>query len=446
MVTKIKICKNTDFKKWNNFVENSPYGDVLQFWQWGELKKSEGFRPFRIAVITEENGQEKWLLAAQILLKKVSFLGNHAYIPSGPIFYEKNDLKIGLEKLKEFLTLNNKAYNFLCLEIEPKIGDLVDSGEQILQQNPNLKPFVDKEILEIIKKTGFTKTNRNIQPKFKLYYDLEHSEEELLNQCQKTTRYNIKLAAKKQVEVKEYLANDPQIPTKIQSFYDLFSKVQAKTKNTSIKPISSFQKMFDFFKFELKEFASEIDSQIDSQKKKNLQKPKEKIHQSIISEKNFEKPKLIFRDGVVVKTHPTKPAEIVQTFDELKKPFGHISLFEASYQDEIAAMNISFRTKFWASSFYASSNPKHLETKAAYLLRWDSIIQAKRFGSKVYDFWGIIPNKKDQKGYSDHKLGFGGVRIDNVGILSLPLNGFRYQIWRFGITLKTFLKKILKRN
>jgi lipid II:glycine glycyltransferase (peptidoglycan interpeptide bridge formation enzyme) len=441
MAIKVKICTNSDLIEWNTFASNCPYGDVLQFWQWGELKKTEGWRPFRIAIVEQKNEVEKWLLAAQILLKPVKFLGNYAYVPHGPIFYEKSDLELGLPKLRDFLILNNKMYSFLCLEIEPKIGVLVneekeeDFEQKTLRQNPNIKPLVDREVIQIFAKAGYKITNRNIQPIYKLYYDLEQSEDQLMSQCQKNTRYNIKLAQKKDVKVQEFLGKNTNIDIKLKVFYDLISKTQ-KQKNTYLKrSFSSFQQMFNFFSLnstQKNEPKSKVEN-IDSKP----QNPKNSI--SILEIKNSNS-KVIFRDGVIIKktSEVQKPEKTLENLNKLKNSNSNISLFEASYNEEIIAMNVSFRTNFWSSTFYASSSQKHPDIKAPYLLQWNSILQAKKYGSKIYDFWGIFPNKKN---YNDNKISFGGVRVDNIGILSLELNPIKFKIWNFGMYLKTFFKK-----
>jgi lipid II:glycine glycyltransferase (peptidoglycan interpeptide bridge formation enzyme) len=437
MAIKVKICTNSDLIEWNTFASNSPYGDILQFWQWGELKKLEGWRPFRVAIIEQKGKNERWLLAAQILLKPVRFLGNYAYIPNGPIFYQKSDLEMGLPKLRDFLILNNKMYSFLCLEIEPKIGVLVNEEKEqnfeqkILQQNPNIKPLVDKEVIQIFAKAGYKITDRNIQPIYKLYYDLEQSEDQLMSQCQKTTRYNIKLAQKKDVKVREFLGKNIDIDLKLKTFYDLILRTQRQKNIYLNKSLSNFQKMFSFFS------VNSTQTNKTKEESQNISTKFKNPVPSILETKNSNS-KVIFRDGVIVKkTSETKKLhKIPESLNKLKISNSNISLFEASYNDETIAMNISFRTNFWSSTFYASSNDKYPDIKAPYLLQWNSVLQAKEYGSKIYDFWGINPNKEN---YSDNKISFGGVRVDNIGILSLELNPIKFKIWNFGIYLKTLI-------
>lgn len=360
---KVKILDSQDEKAWNRFVDFSPWGDILQMWQWGELKKTQGWKPLRIGVIRDGF----LILTAQILMKPVPFLGNYAHVPHGPVFHSKSDLEAALPYFVEFITRIGKTYDFAVVEIEPKIGKLVED------QNSDLKPesqgslshYFDPEIIEIFKKNKFILTERNVEPIHKLYYDLNESEEILLSHCQKNTRYNIKLAEKKGVVIKEYLPDSPEIKEKLTEFFELVKITQERAKGYPVRDLKTYLKLFELF----------------------------------------------------------------QGTD-------HLSLFEASFEGETIVMNISQRNKYWSSSFYAGSNRKHTNVKAPYLIRWRSIQRAKSYGSKSYDFWGIVPGGK-HAGYSDHKLSFGGTRIDNYGLLALPINPIKYELWDFAIWART---------
>lgn|GEM_PF-1405873 len=360
---KVKILDNQDEQAWNRFVDFSPWGDILQMWQWGELKKTQGWKPLRIGVIRDGF----LILTAQILMKPVPFLGNYAHVPHGPVFHSKADLEVALPYFVEFISRIGKTYDFAVVEIEPKIGKLAEAENSEFDSKlvNNLSHYFDPEIIEIFTKNKFIITNRNVEPVHKLYYDLGNSEEKLLSQCQKNTRYNIKLAEKKGVVVKEYLPDSPEIKQKLSEFFELVKITQERAKGYPVRDLKTYIKLFELF-----------------------------------------------------------------------KGTDHLSLFEASFEGEIIVMNISQRNKFWSSSFYAGSNRKHTNVKAPYLLRWKAIQRAKEHGSKTYDFWGIVPGGK-HAGYSDHKLSFGGTRIDNYGLLALPINPIKYELWDLAIWIRT---------
>ncbi len=359
-----------DFDEWNNFVSNSKWGDILQFSYWANVKSKYGWK---IRYISSDDMRVRSI----VFIKKVPIFGNILYVPHGPIFHDVSDLKssIGnwLKKVSDFAY----SINAFCLDIEPKIGDLVLSHEldDVHKKNlDGLKHFYNKDILEVFLQNGFKLTNRNTQPKYKLLYNLRLSEDELLALMHKNTRYNIRYAKRKGVVVKKYDFDSDEIKVKIEKFYELLKITQKRTGGYPIRPKSFF---FDLY-FEFKN-------------SKNL------------------------------------------------------ALFEASFDGDVIAMNISERTDNWSSSFYAGSNRLHPKVKAMYLLRWKSILWAKSFGSTVYDFWGIIPNSKQHKGYSDHKLSFKGARIDHVGILQYMFDEKKAKAFNTLIPLRSKLAQMRRK-
>lgn len=351
----IKVFNEDSKNLWDDFINNSYGGDILQFWGWGETKKDQGWKPLRLGVVDENNNL---VFAAQCLIKKAGFLGNYIYIPHGPVFKNIKDLKDSLPFFVDYLKSKSKELDIFGIEIEPRFGKLAQEEIDPSRVTENIKPLIDPEILTTFINNKFFISGRNMQPVYKIYYDLSLPDEKLFSMMKKNTRYNIGLAERKGVNIEKIQSDDMQIPDKISKFYSLMLETQKRAKGYPIRPKSTFDKLMDAFK------GSE-----------------------------------------------------------------NIALFEASYGDDLIATNISQRTKYWSSSFYAASNRLHSEKKAMYLLRWKSIQWAKEYGSKLYDFWGIIPDSKQHQGYSDTKLSFGGVRINNYGILVLPFNRYRYFIW-----------------
>ena len=369
MALGIKFFEQSEKEKWNSFVGDSIYGDILQFWQWGEAKSIEGWQPLYIGVVDDVD--EKILLTSLALVKKASILGNYFYVGHGPVFKDKQDLKRALPIWKAGILEYAKKNNIFLIEIEPKIGYVPEEDLSNPIISKNLQYFVDPAIFKAFDNNGFTKTKRNTQPKYKLYYDLENSEEQLLALMKKNTRYNVRLAERKGVEFIEHKLEDPEIDKILEKFYSMLLETQERAHGYPIRPISFFKKLINSF-----------------------------------------------------------------------KGTDNICFMETKYQGEVIAINISQRTKSWASSFYAASNRLYTEVKAPYLLRWRSVLSAKQYGSKVYDFWGIIPNSSQHKGYSENKLSFGGARIDTYGLLALPINGIKYYIWDIAIRLRSRLRSL----
>lgn len=352
MDLQFKEFSTTEDINWNNIIDSTPYSTILQFWQWGELKKSEGWQPHRVALL--DNNEIK--IAAQVLLKPAPLLGNYLYVPYGPVFNSTEDLE---KYLLEFLTgLRSfaKEKNCFVIEFDPLLGELIEETDKPAPEV--LLPYIDKDVKNILLNNGFQISTRNFQPKHKLFYDLTKTEEELLMLMKKNTRYNVRLADKKGVKINSYEMENEKMKEKIEDYYNLLLETRERARGYPVRPKSTFTTLLSVFKNK----------------------------------------------------------------DNLK-------YFEAVFENDLISANISEFTAYWSSSFYGASNRLHPETKASYLLRWKSVQEAKKRGCKVYDFWGVIPESSQHKGYSETKLSFGGTRMDTFGIFALPLSGWKYKIW-----------------
>ncbi|RMD52061.1 peptidoglycan bridge formation glycyltransferase FemA/FemB family protein [Candidatus Parcubacteria bacterium] len=146
---------------WNNEVKkNSPvFGAFLHSYEWGEFQRSLGREVKRIYHIS--NG--KIDIMAQAIKMDLPMGQYYWYVPKGPIG------GASLEKKLEFL--KEELVGGIFVRIEP------DKADRMLRVN-------------------------DIQPSATLMLDLKKSEETLLADCKAKTRYNIRLAFKKGVEVK----------------------------------------------------------------------------------------------------------------------------------------------------------------------------------------------------------------------------------------------------
>jgi lipid II:glycine glycyltransferase (peptidoglycan interpeptide bridge formation enzyme) len=202
---------------WNNFIKEN--GTLLQSWEWGDFKSEFSWKPFRLAVVENNN----WLLAASVLCKALPLSKSFLYIPEGPAFAKasagKPALKLLLSKIKEIAERENAIF----LKIEPFLPN------STIQQINNLTDL------------GFRKSFEDIQPDHRLWIDLTKSKEEILDEMKHKGRYNIKLAQRKGVIIKE--TNDPKM---LDVFYSLYAQT-GKRDRFSIRPKIYFQKLFDMF-------------------------------------------------------------------------------------------------------------------------------------------------------------------------------------------------------
>jgi len=169
-------------RDWNSFVAASPGGHVLQSSQWGRLKERFGWQVARLAI--EDGGQ--WLAGAQMLFRSLGPL-TIAYVPKGPItdWADEEVTRTLLEALHH-LCRQRRA---ILLKIEPEVAE-----DPILAQR--------------LTAWGFRASPQTIQPQCTVLLDLTPDPEDILARMKSKTRYNIRLAGRKGVTVREGKTED----------------------------------------------------------------------------------------------------------------------------------------------------------------------------------------------------------------------------------------------
>ena len=167
---------------WNSFVAASPVGHVLQSSQWGQLKERFGWQVARLAI--EDQGQ--WLAGAQVLFRS---LGPRtiAYVPKGPIT-DWADAEV-TQTLLEALHHLCRQRRAILLKIEPDLAE-------------------DPTLAQRLTELGFRASPQTIQPRCTILLDLRPDPEDILARMKSKTRYNIRLAARKGVTVREGAVKD----------------------------------------------------------------------------------------------------------------------------------------------------------------------------------------------------------------------------------------------
>ena len=161
---------------WNDFLARFPDAHILQWETWGQLKSEFGWQTIRVLTdddaITSDGG-------AQILFRRLPLGLSLAYIPKGPVGTD-------WERLWPKVDLICKEKHSIFLKVEP---DLWESDPEIDEQ--------DRPPL------GFQISSHEIQPPRTLIIDISVSEEQILARMKQKTRYNINLARRKGVVIRE---------------------------------------------------------------------------------------------------------------------------------------------------------------------------------------------------------------------------------------------------
>ena len=200
--------------QWNESLSQFKEYNIFQSYEWGELKKSEGWEPLRI--IVSDNDSKKLTLIAQIVMKKVLGI-NIAWCPGGPLITteDKDKTDSALKKFKDIVTEYNLA-NLRC--------------KTFMEDNDINNKFFIK-----FKKPSSTLTSR------KTNIIKVVPSDDFLSQIRKKHRYCIKQAQKNDIDwqIKE---NDEAGS----AFYSIYKQMQEeKNLNLSIIDIALFAKLFN---------------------------------------------------------------------------------------------------------------------------------------------------------------------------------------------------------
>jgi len=113
-------------------------------------------------------------------------------------------------------------------------------------------------------------------------------------------------------------------------------------------------------------------------------------------------------------------------------------LYTSSYAGEVIGMAIAVFHDTTATYLHGASSDRHTEVKAAHLLRWQMMRDAKAAGYTTYDFFGINPPevthpayRPSWEGITRFKVGFGGSVVEYPGTFELPLSRWKYGAYRF---------------
>ena len=203
----------------DEFMQAHPKGHFMQTEVWAKVKKDW---KSRMITVKDENGAIKG--AMLLLIRKVPiFPYRIMYAPRGPVC-DINDFDTlnELTKQARLIAKENKVY---VLKIDPD----VESDQT--------------EFLDIMKKLGYkiknSKNFEGIQPNYVFRLDIEgKTEEEIMAEFHHKTRYNIRVAQKKGVEVS--LGSREDLPR----FHEIMEETGLRDEFV-IRSLDYFERMYD---------------------------------------------------------------------------------------------------------------------------------------------------------------------------------------------------------
>lgn len=174
----------TEKQNWNEYIASSPYGDILQTWEWGEIKKGELWHPYRLRVSDEQ----QILGQALVLSRKLPMNFTLFYMPRGPVLdYASGNSEAILQMILDWVREEAKSKNGLMLKIGPGVTE-------------EMAP----EIVAQFNRLGLKASSHSVQMRYTRIVDLQPSESDILLSFDKDTRNLVRRAAKEGVVVDHF--------------------------------------------------------------------------------------------------------------------------------------------------------------------------------------------------------------------------------------------------
>lgn len=344
-VLTIRSATDKDYNTWDLVVTHP-----LQSWAWGEFRKSMGIDVVRLVI--EQN--KKIIDAWQVTFHKIPHTPwTIGYFPKGPL---------PSQTMIDELTKTGKNKRTIFIQLEPN----VPNNNETIQQYNNVR-----------------KSHHPLFTRYTFVLDLNKSEEDLLKAMHPKTRYNIKIAQKHGVVVKEDNSKEA---------FETYLRLSSETTQ-----------------------------------RQGFYAHNETYHQKMWYTLRQSFPRQV-------------SGQAGQTFPIAR-------LWTASYNGEILVAWIIFSWNDTIYYPYGASSRNHKEVMAPYLLLWEIAQWGKRSSFKKFDLWGALGPDPDQNdpwyGFHRFKEGFSPQLVEFTGSYDLILRPFLYRTYTI---LDTLRWKILTMN
>jgi len=193
---------------WEDFVGSCFERTFLHSWNWGEFNRAMGNKIWRLGVYEQiANGESQManLVGAALIVKIQAKRGTFLFCPHGPVIkYQISNIKYQISKA---------LLDYLKNIAKDERADFIRVAPIWLESEENISIF---------KKLGFRKAPIHIHPEITWELNIELSEDELLKNMRKTTRYLIKKAQKDGVKI---------VQNKNSKTLEIFNKLYQETVN-----------------------------------------------------------------------------------------------------------------------------------------------------------------------------------------------------------------------
>lgn len=196
-----EILREDYRNQWDEFVASNG-GHILQSYQWGKFKSSAVWESF-IIVLRESNEIKAGI---SILSRTLPIFGLKLfYAPRGPVVDFKNTELV--KTLFDVVKGEAKKRGALALKIDPEIEE------------------TNSDVVGLLKGNGFLVNKKQVQPRATFLLDITRDTDTLLASFDEKTRYNIRLAEKKGVQIK----HESNI-NGVEHFYRMYTETSSRDR------------------------------------------------------------------------------------------------------------------------------------------------------------------------------------------------------------------------
>ena len=217
----MRILQNKkDEEEYSDFLEKHERCNFQQSLEWAKVKQS-----WKREVILAEDTNGKINGSLMVLVRKIPFFGNIMYSARAPVC-DIHNIEV-LRQITEGAKELAKKYNAIVLRIEPDIKSNDTDFRNIMLElgysiKDDAKNFRDE-----------------IQPRYVFRLDTKNkTEDEIFKNFHQKTRYNVRLATKKGVTVKEGTRED------LKDFHKIMVTTGIRDGFIT-RPLEYFEKMYD---------------------------------------------------------------------------------------------------------------------------------------------------------------------------------------------------------
>lgn len=190
----------TDRDQWNRFVEGCPTGNITQTFEWGDLGGTLGAETLRLGALEGDELRASML----VVVERAPVLRRpYLYAPRGPV-------------------VADPAAPALAALIGRADEEARRRGAFLLKVEPNV-PDGDGSWAAALRALGFRCNPYATHPRRSWVLDITPTEEALLGGMKEKWRYNIRLAGRRGVRVREASA-----PEDLEAFYHIYRETAAR--------------------------------------------------------------------------------------------------------------------------------------------------------------------------------------------------------------------------